>query len=61
MTKTPIDTVAMTRRIRNAHAERLKGKSSAERIAFYRKKARTLHIQRESKKSEQARMEERSE
>ena len=37
------DAVAMTRRIRNAHAEQLSGATPEERIRFYREKAKRLH------------------
>lgn len=40
-----IDAVAMTRRIRDANFERLKGASDEERIRFYRDGARRLHEQ----------------
>jgi len=39
----PIDAVAMTRRIREAHAEQLKDATPEERIRFFREKARRLH------------------
>lgn len=45
MEKKGIDAVAMTRRIREAHAEQLKDASVEERVAFYREKARQLHEQ----------------
>jgi hypothetical protein len=38
-----IDAVAMTRRIREAHYERLKSATHEERIRFYREEARQLH------------------
>lgn len=38
-TKKQIDTIEMTRKIRDEHAEKLAGKSHAERIAFFREKA----------------------
>ena len=38
-----IDAVAMTRRIRDAHAEQLKDATPEERIRFYREKARRVH------------------
>jgi hypothetical protein len=38
-----IDTMAMTRRIREAHAEELKDATPAERIRFFREKARRVH------------------
>ena len=37
-----IDAVAMTRSIREAHAEQLRGSTPAERIRFYREKAARL-------------------
>lgn len=40
-----IDAVAMTRRIREAHHEKLKGASHDERIRFYREEARLLHAE----------------
>jgi hypothetical protein len=43
MEPTQVDAVAMTRRIREAHAEQLKDASPEERIRFYREKARRLH------------------
>ena len=43
MKSTPIDAVAMTRRIREAHAEQLKDATPEERIRFFREKARRLH------------------
>jgi hypothetical protein len=43
MEKKEIDAVQMTRRIRNAHAEQLKDASPAQRIRFYREKARGVH------------------
>lgn len=46
MTKMTVDTVAKTRFIRDTQYEQLKGKSIAERITFYRKKAVTVHPQR---------------
>jgi len=42
MAKNEIKAVEMTRRIRDAHYEQLKGKSSEERIAFYRQKAQAM-------------------
>ena len=35
-------TIEMTRKIRDEHAQRLAGKSHAERIAFYRERARKM-------------------
>ena len=43
MAKTPIDTIQMTRAIREAHAEALQNASPEERIRFYREKALRLH------------------
>ena len=43
MEPTQIDAIAMTRRIREAHAEQLKDASPEERIRFFREKARRLH------------------
>jgi hypothetical protein len=43
MGPTQIDAVAMTRRIRDAHAEQLKDATPGERIEFYREKARRFH------------------
>ena len=43
MEPTQIDAVAMTRRIREAHAEQLKDATPEERIRFFREKARRLH------------------
>ncbi len=42
MEKTEIRAVALTRRIRAAHAEQLRGATPEERIQFYRSKARRL-------------------
>ncbi|CAN5741068.1 hypothetical protein BH23GEM5_BH23GEM5_23010 [soil metagenome] len=42
MEKTEIRAVKLTRRIRAAHAEQLRGASVEERIRFYRSKARYL-------------------
>jgi hypothetical protein len=42
MGKKKINTIEMTRKIRNNHAKRLAGKSHAERIAFYREQARKI-------------------
>jgi hypothetical protein len=41
--ETNIDAVAMTRRIRDAHHERLKNTTPEERIRFFREKARRVH------------------
>lgn len=43
MEKKAIDAVAMTRRIRDAHHEQLKDATAAERIRFFREKARRVH------------------
>jgi hypothetical protein len=43
MEKKDFDAVAMTRRIRDAHAEQLRGATPEERIRFYREKAKRLH------------------
>ncbi len=37
-----INTIEMTRTIRDKHAQRLGGKSHAERIAFYRERAKKM-------------------
>jgi hypothetical protein len=37
-----INTIAMTRKIRDEHAKLLMGKSHAERIAFYRERAKKM-------------------
>lgn len=42
MDEKQIDTIEMTRKIRDEHAERLAGKSHAERIAFFRERASKL-------------------
>ncbi len=42
MDKKKINTIEMTRKIRDEHAKRLAGKSHAERIAFYRERAKKL-------------------
>ncbi len=42
MDKKKINTIEMTRKIRDEHARRLAGKSHAERIAFYRERAKKL-------------------
>ena len=39
-----INTVEMTRKIRDEHAKRLAGKSHAERIAFYREQAKKMEM-----------------
>lgn len=38
-----VQAVKLVRRIRDAHYERLKGTTPAERIAFYREKAQALY------------------
>lgn len=43
MEPTQIDAVALTRRIRDAHAEHLKDATPEERIRFFREKARRVH------------------
>jgi hypothetical protein len=43
MEKQTIDAVEMTRRIRDAHHEQLKDATAAERIRFFREKARRVH------------------
>ena len=40
MDKKRINTIEMTRKIRDEHIRRLAGKSRAERIAFYRERAK---------------------
>jgi len=42
MKKTTINTIEMTRKIRDDHAKHLADKSHAERIAFYRECAQKL-------------------
>lgn len=42
MDEKKINAVEMTRKIRDAHARRLAGKSHAERMAFYRERARKM-------------------
>lgn len=42
MDKKKINTIEMTRKIRDEHAKRLAGKSHAERIAFYRERAKKM-------------------
>jgi hypothetical protein len=42
MDKKKIDTVEMTRKIRDEHAKRLKGKSHEEQMAFYRERAKKM-------------------
>ncbi len=43
MEKTKIKAVEMVRQIRDAHHEQLKDKTWEERVAFYKRQARTLH------------------
>jgi hypothetical protein len=43
MEKKTIDAVEMTRRIRDAHYEQLKNATPAERLRFFREKARRVH------------------
>jgi hypothetical protein len=45
MKKKTFDAVAMTRRIRDAHAEQLADATSGDRILFYREKAQRLHAE----------------
>jgi hypothetical protein len=42
MDEKKISTIAMTRKIRDSHAQELAGKSHAERIAFYRERAKKM-------------------
>lgn len=42
MDKKKINTIAMTRQIRDDHAKHLAGKTHAERIAFYRERAKKM-------------------
>ncbi len=42
MDKVEIKTMELVRQIRNSHYEQLKGKTHAERIAFYRAKAASM-------------------
>lgn len=42
MDEKKINTIEMTRKIRDRHAQRLAGKSHAERIAFYRERAKKM-------------------
>jgi len=53
MKKKQIKAVDMVRRIRDKHYELLKGKTTEERIAFYRQKARTANSQVVSVQQEQ--------
>ena len=45
MTTTKLDTIEMTRRIRDAQYEQIKDKTLPERLAFYRDKAQAFHRQ----------------
>jgi hypothetical protein len=49
--KNEIKAVEMTRKIRDAHYEQLKGKSAEERIAFYKQKAQAVEARMESERS----------
>lgn len=40
-----IDTLEMTRNIRDAHYELLKNKSNEEQLAFFKDKAQSLHAE----------------
>lgn len=40
-----IDTLALIRQIRDKHYQYLRGKTHAERIAFYREQAQKMHEQ----------------
>jgi hypothetical protein len=42
MTNPTINAIAMTRAIRESHAQQMRHATPAERIAFYREKARTI-------------------
>ena len=42
MNRKKINTIKITRKIRDDHAKQLAGKSYAERIAFYRERAKKL-------------------
>ena len=48
-TKTEFDAVGMVRAIRDAHFESLKNKSPAEKIAFFRHKARRVNDRLEAR------------
>jgi len=43
MTTTKLNTIEMTRRIRDALYEQMKDKTRAERLAFYRDTAQVVH------------------
>jgi hypothetical protein len=45
MTTNKVNTIEMTRRIRDAIYEQIKDKTPAERLAFYREKAQALYDQ----------------
>lgn len=45
MKKNEIDAVDITRKIRDAHYDQIKDKSTEERIIFYRKKAQKIQEQ----------------
>ncbi|HBL31400.1 MAG TPA: hypothetical protein DD490_31625 [Acidobacteria bacterium] len=45
MNEPEIKTVEMVRSIRDAHYEQLKDSSPAEKIAFFREKARSLYVE----------------
>ncbi len=47
-----IKTLDMTRRIRDGHYEQTHGMTRAERIAFYRAKARELQVKTEARLQE---------
>jgi hypothetical protein len=48
MGKNEIKAVEMTRKIRDAHYEQLKGTSAEERIAFYKQKAQAVEVRMET-------------
>jgi len=39
-----MDALALTRQIREVHAQHLQGKTHAERIAYYREQARKMQV-----------------
>jgi hypothetical protein len=43
MEKSKVKAIELIRRIREAHAKQLEGKTQAEKIAFYRAKAQQLN------------------
>ncbi len=49
MDKIEIKTMELVRQIRNSHYEQLKGKTRAERIAFYRAKAASMQAKIQSR------------